>query len=312
MVGIDIQPPANGQPAATRGEIVPDLKQRFVLTYANNPFFYDRYCILTTPNGLLSSVEYATEDKTPQIALALSELAGKLRAGGFVSPKPLGVTDTEPVTSATVTFNPFDKEDREAAAQVVNNTFGNKVTDGFGNRVNVQFHFPDLGHFSRFQDGSKCRGDKGLCFRTKVKTPLQLRDAATQVPLTTSVLVDVVNPYYVGHFELDRAFMVEKVVRLGFENGALNQVIMRKPSEVLQTVKLPIAVVDAILTVPANFISNTTGSSQAIADKLREQRLAIKAIQDQLVESGVADSTTENIYRPKCYGRTGLFNPPPT
>jgi|RhiMethySRZTD1v2_1073278.scaffolds.fasta_scaffold288953_2 hypothetical protein len=300
----------DAESAKTRGETIPDLKERFTLTYNNNPFFYDRYCVLTSENGLLRSVEYATEDKTPNVVLALSELGRKVGAAGFASSRPVDADTQDPVTSAAVTFNPFDPEDRDAAAQVVNNTFGTHVVDGRRvNKVNVRFDFPELRHhFSRHQESNKCRSDKGLCFRTKIKTPLRMWDGMARA-YTASVLVEVVNPAYVGHFDLDRAFMVEKVVRLGFDDGALNQVIMRKPSEMLQTVKLPLAVVDALLAVPANFISTAAGNTQMVNDRLQAQRDEIDALHAQLAATAVADRPEENIYRPKCKGRAGLFNP---
>ena len=191
---------------------------------------------------------------------------------------------------------------------MVNNTFGTHVVDGRRvNKVNVRFDFPELRHhFSRHQESNKCRSDKGLCFRTKIKTPLRMWDGMARA-YTASVLVEVVNPAYVGHFDLDRAFMVEKVVRLGFDDGALNQVIMRKPSEVLQTVKLPIAVVDAILSVPANFMANAGGTTQEINTKLKQQREAIDALHEKLAAGAVADDAGEVRYRPRCKGR--LFNP---
>jgi hypothetical protein len=129
-------------------------------------------------------------------------------------------------------------------------------------------------------------------------TPLRLRDAKTN-KVTASVLLEVVNPYYTGHLDLDRAFMVEKVQRLGFENGALSQVIMRKPSEALQTVKLPLAVVDAILAVPANFIAKAANPSGPVDAELREQKESLRLIRAQL-ESGVA--ATEGTYVPSCSG----------
>jgi hypothetical protein len=99
--------------------------------------------------------------------------------------------------------------------------------------------------------------------------------------------------------DLDRAFMVEKVHRLGFENGALTQVIMRKPSEALQTVKLPIAVVDAILTVPSNFIAKATGNTQTVQDELSAQRTALNEIKTRL-EAGV--DATGSTYTESCNG----------
>src|SRR5262249_1773506 len=157
---------------------------------------------------------------------------------------------------------PFDPDDTAAAAEVINNSFGTQLgPNGPVNKVNVKFEFPEMRYFRRDQASAKCNGDRGLGFRTKVKTLMRLGSDQR----TATAMVDVVNPYFVGHFDLDRAVMVEKVVRLGFEEGALTQVIMRKPSEVLQTVKLPLAVVDALLAVPANFISTVaTGTTSSI------------------------------------------------
>jgi hypothetical protein len=292
---------------ATRGETVPDLNHRFRLTYNANPFFKDRYCILTSESNLLQSIEYATEDATPRIALALAELARK--AGAFSrredeEAKPPEDAPLVDYGTVIVTFDPFSDRERQAAEQVINRTFGYNV--------NVRFDFPDLRQFRPSRE--KCRGDRGVCFRTKVQTPMLLRSANDGAKvkgeaLTTIVLVDVVNPHFIGHFDLDRAFMVEKIVRLGFEEGALTHVIMRKPSEVLQTVKLPVAIVDTILAVPANFIANTAGGATNVNTELQTQRQTINRIEQKLTESGVLqdNAANANIYRERCEGRQ--FNP---
>ncbi len=282
LLGIDIEKP-NGQPdAPTRGEIIADLRERYVLAYSSNPFFNDRYCALTDANSLLKSIEYATKDETPQIILGLAELGRKV--GAFVSDRPAGIEGAKPPeASMTVTFDPFDPNDRAAAARSINTAFSTP-----DNRVDVRFEFPDLSHFRRNDADRKCRGDGGVCFRTVTKTPMRLKDVKTGEVLTANVLVDMVNPYYTGHLNLDRAFMVEKIHRLGFEKGALSQVIMRKPSEALQTVKLPLAVVDVILAVPSNFIAKAAGNSGDVQSELNSQKQALAAIKAQLDSGGVA------------------------
>ena len=77
--------------------------------------------------------------------------------------------------------------------------------------------------------------------------------------------VDVISLHYTGFFDLERAFMVEKLTKLHFDDGALTGIVMRKPSEVLATVKPPLAVVDTILAVPGNFVGQITGGAQALA-----------------------------------------------
>jgi hypothetical protein len=277
----------NNLPEPTRGETIPDLKHRFSLTYSNNPFFNDRYCVSTTSNGLLTSVEYATEDATPKIALALAELGRRVGAGGFSLSFAEG-SGTTLYGSVTVTFDPFDDNDMRAAARVVNTAFNNNVA--------VKFDFPDLNPF-RHNRVNKCRGDRGVCFRTKVKTPMVLRDASGDV--LTSTTVEVVNVNFTGHFDLDRAFMVEKIVRLGFDEGALSQVTMRKPSEVLQTVKLPLAIVEVLLAVPAKAVG---GTNTEINNQLQEQQQTITNIQTQLA-SGLGE-TSSSPYKETCKGRT--------
>jgi hypothetical protein len=74
----------------------------------------------------------------------------------------------------------------------------------------------------------------------------------------------------------------------------------------LQTVKVPLAVVDAILTVPANFISKA-GNPQTVSNKLKQQREEIDQLHQQLM-AHAADRPEETTYRPKCKGRTGLLN----
>ena len=82
--------------------------------------------------------------------------------------------------------------------------------------------------------------------------------------------------------DLSRAFLVEKVLRLGFTEGALTHVIMRKPSEALQVAKLPLAVVDTILAVPANFFSQIGSNSEALKTEVANRKDALAAIDQRL------------------------------
>lgn len=269
----------------TRGEIIPDVEHRYQLTYSSNPLYHDRYCILTSDKGLLKSIEYAAEDATPKVVLALAELGRKVGAFSVVAPPE--TTRFNHIGDVIVTFDPFNKEDRASAAEVVNRAFKRKIK--------VSFDFPELDQLSE-TPRDKCRGDRGVCFRTKVKTAMILRDADGNALSTT--VVEVVNPYHVGYFDLDRAFLVEKIARLGFEDGALTQLTMKKQSEALQAVKLPLAVVDAILTVPTNFIATATGNSAARKKELEDQRAQLNEIANRLATA----ETGSSVYTETCQG----------
>ena len=277
----------------TRGEAIPDQGQRFHLTYNNNPFYNDRYCISTDANNLLESIEYATEDATPQIALTLAALAQK-------GPEAFAATvaeEVKTVDTVRVTFDPFDWRQTKAAEEAIIAAYGGAV----------KFDFPGLPRFNKGRTKGTCRSDKGVCFRARVKVPMQLTNPSGKA-LTTSVLVDVVNVEHTGNFDLDRTFMVEKVVRLGFEGGALTQVIMRKPSEALETVKVPLAIVDAILAVPANFAAKAGGNTAALNTALQAQQTTLTALQTQLATAMTTNTFNQEVYKEKCKGR--VFNKP--
>jgi hypothetical protein len=294
----------NSGPLKTRGDTVADPNHRYFLTYRSNPLYNDRYCISTDDHNLLTSIEYATEDATPRIALALAQLA---RKGPQAFAAQLAA---ETVATLTVTFNPYDVSESAAAERAILNALPDN-DDARKSIPNVKFHFPGLPRFNG-EPTVTCRNDRGVCFRTKIKVPMLLTDGSAHQPgvkiqtggktLSSTVMVDVVNVYYTGNFDLDRTFMVEKVVRLGFEQGALTQVIMRKPSEALETVKLPLAVADALLAVPANFAAKATDSA-ALANTVKSQQDMIDTIQKQLMtglDAPGAYNTTP--YAEKCVG----------
>jgi hypothetical protein len=285
-----------GTVSKTRGDAIPDPNHRFFLTYHNNPLYNDRYCISTDPNNLLTSIEYATEDATPRIALALAQLARRGPQAFAAQPQ------FEVYKTMKVTFNPYDRTESRAAEKAIINALPDDVPPSFRN---LKFHLPGLARF-KGEPAVTCRSDRGVCFRTKVKVPMLLTDGSVSETggqgLTPTVMVDVVNVYHTGNFDLDRTFMVEKVVRLGFEQGALTQVIMRKPSEALETVKLPLAIVDAILAVPANFVDKA-GDGAKVRTALADQQKTIDEIQNQL-KTGLDATGTFNAapYTEKCVG----------
>lgn len=226
---------------------VPDLRQQYRLNYQRNIFFHDRVCVSTQQNGLLNSVEIATEDATPQILVALAALAGS-----FGGPSFRGGQQDEPPNAARVTFDPF--VDREVISAE--------------RYLNAKLHLAkpiriDLAQVRRLGDPKfkTCEG-KGVCFRTMVKVPIRIGQSVDEAP---TQYIDMVNQGHMGHMELERAMLIENLLALGFENGALTHVMMRRPSQALQAVKLPLAVTNAILAVPGDFVGRIGGSAAALS-----------------------------------------------
>lgn len=286
-----LKEPTDTVPSGTEFKVttfhVPDLKHRYTLHYRRNPFFHDRLCYtLDDANpSLLSSVEVSTEDATPEIAVSLAQLVAKTSGQSPFDRSSLDalasiktVTLQENERKIIVVVDLSDPKSLHEANQKIGKKFpGAKVV------------VPGIEHLHD-DAGASCY-QKGLCFRTAVRVPILLTHEGRTLamaereepgPKTVGGMVkfpdfNVVNHRAIGNMDVDRAFMVEKVTRLGFSNGILTHVIVRKPSEVLGVVKLPLAVVDTLLAVPANFVNKITGPSPASVTAQATQLAALNA-----------------------------------
>lgn len=297
---------------------ITDVGNRYALNYRNNAFFHDRLCVLVDENGYLSSIEYASEDKTPKIAVALAELASE--AGGgigprFVDPAANGQKTVflkkvppPPPRPFSLRFDPLDPEKVRSANNEINRRLNLSPADGY------RLEFPDLRSVRTQRQA--CDG-KGVCFRTKIKTAVRVvkrvgasEEEVAQVETTTGSsgadsgsgtgtrvggYLEVYGP--VGNIDLSRAFLVEKIVRLKFTKGALTQLIMKKPSEALSAAMLPVSVLNVLLAVPSNFVDNITGTKQArdaYQNELSERVAALQSINTNLAKLAPPDRSDDS------------------
>ena len=283
IVTVTVTPQAGGDAQFSfTADHLPDVANRYALSYRSNPFFHDRLCVTIDHNtGYLTSIEYASEDKTPAIAVALAELAAKLKGGG---PRPpAGTAAAPPPTFAapriapfSIKFDPLDAE----RVRSVNNEINRRLGLPPGS-IAYRVEFPDLRSLKPQRQA--CDG-KGVCFRTKIQTAVRVsrRERGYEDEEYSQVL-----PIYgpVGNLDLTRAFLVEKVMRLTFEDGALEKVIMKKPSEALKAALLPLSVLDVLLAVPTNFVDNVTGTKatrDAYVDELNDRTTKLNNINTYL------------------------------
>ncbi len=281
---------------------VPDPRHRYTLHYRRNPFFHDRLCYTLDPDNpsLLSSVEISTEDATPEIAIALAQLAAKISGGVDRSAEELGqkFLKIEPNENHIVLVVDLSEPGafHDANQQIAKRVPGLKLV------------IPGIEEIEG--DGRAGCHEKGLCFRTAVKVPINLqyrgehiRTAERTTGTSPTYDFDIVNHRHIGSMDVERAVMVEKVTRLGFQSGILTHVIVRKPSEVLGAVKLPIAVVDTLLSVPVNFAKRLTAPDAQVAaqaeavTKLNAQLAAIVARQRA---DALGDGDYKNVFKLQC------------
>ena len=281
LVTVTVTPRASGEVGFTfDSNNLPDIGNRYALNYRNNPFFHDRLCVtIDSTKGYLTSIEYASEDKTPAIAVALAELAGRLAGGGAPSPPATFVappTFAAAVQPFKITFDPLDADRVRQVSNEVNRRLGTPPGK-------YRIEFPDLRSVKPQRQA--CDG-KGVCFRTKlqkVAVRVTRREGAYENELETQFLTDIYGP--IGNLDLSRAFLVEKVVRLKFTDGALDELVMKKPSEALKAALLPLAVLDVLLAVPTNFVDKVTGTQdarQAYVTELNQRATALESINNSL------------------------------
>jgi hypothetical protein len=288
-------------------QAVADINHRYVLNYQRNPLFKDRLCVVVSSTGYLTSIEYATEDTTPRIAVALAELAAKARSGSsatarsgdvraLVAPPP----DFPPFS---LTFDPLDTQELVRVGEEITR----RSKSGKGTKYSIDL--PDAGALRMAQRarGQTCEG-KGVCFRTKINTMVRVLENDKAIAVTTLQLVGPL----VGNIDLDRAFLVEKVARLGFADGALTDVVIKQPSQALQAAKLPLDVLDVLLAVPTNFVGNLTGTKaaqDAYVTSLENRTAALarisasmQAIAQRTASTDDAEPPNSTIFKLACKG----------
>jgi hypothetical protein len=290
-------------------QVIADVSQRYVLNYQSNPLFKDRLCVMVSNTGYLTSIEYATEDATPRIAVALAELAAKATPGPSASTRSAdGAREFDApsdVPEFSLTFDPLDAQELARVGEEITRRLNP------GKRTKYRIDFPDVGSLMMAMRARRqtCEG-KGVCFRTKINTMVRVLENDKAVALTTLQLVGPL----VGNIDLDRVFLVEKVARLGFNNGALTDVIIKQPSQALQAAKLPLDILDVLLAVPTNFVGNLTGTKAAqdayVASlesrtaALQRITASMQAIAQRTASENGAEEANSKIFQLSCKGTT--------
>lgn len=289
-----------------RSETVPDLHHRYVIKYHPSHMSDDRLCISRKPNGLLQDVQFAADDRTPQIVFNIAQFVGGL--GGSKVYFNQNPADTNAVTmrSFTAKVDPFDPEEKDV------NAFNNSLKRIF--KVNLKLNFKKLVEEVRSVAnlppgcsqangcptaswGVPCDHDH-ICYRTKLKLPVGLD--LDNKPIDAKY-AEVINPWDIGSISVTRAFLVKKVTKLRFEEGALLAAIIRKPSEVEEASLMPLNVMNAILTVPSGLWQSAFSDPKtmnAAINSLEEQNSAVanyaKIKHESLLLEGTKATAVEN------------------
>jgi hypothetical protein len=239
-------------------DVAPDPTHRYVLAYAPNRFYSDRFCIARKSNGLLQGVQFAAEDKTQQVVFNITRFIAATATG----PAPSNLTGDTPGPATTqilkMTIDPY----RDVG------TFNNALRARFGREVHL-----DLTRFKQELKGvgpngykeqrttPQCKPDE-ICYLTKRKVPVELKTGTTGGKAIAVAYVEVVNPFDMGSISVERAALVERVTKIWFEDGALVGVVIKKPSEAEAASLLPLNAIKAAVTTPSGLLAGAFSDTQ--------------------------------------------------
>lgn len=299
--------------------IVPDPGAQYVLRYNANAHYTDRICA-GTEDGLLLAVEASSADETGNavisIAKAVSRLLGPSPFALEKIPGTSGLLEAQDIADRklAITIDPLNPDALAMVESAIKKTF--REAKGPASSKRFRISIPGVENLAGPQFTSDCPPNS-VCYRTKQTLPFIVRDADGTVVYADSV--EIVDRSVTGHVDISRAFLVEKVTRLRFDSGVLTSVAIRKPSESLAAARLPLAVIDGVMTsllaAPGRFVSNLSGLppatqidliKQATANAVEvaklEQELQKLRNADFLVEAGGRTEENTELFKIQCTG----------
>lgn len=314
---------------STTPAISADKNQRYVLKHQPSPLFHERLCIGRNPEtSLLVNVEYAAEDRTPQILFNVIRSATAIftRPASLSAAEPLIASDDprkdNPATrSVARTIDPFRLEydqkgdlfnpDIAELNAEMTRAFGERIyldmTDALSILIGPVVHKVADECGKDYQCRKKrldalaherCDEDK-ICYRSKVRVPIKLRNERDHHRLVAVEEREVVNQYDIGSVDVTRGFLIQKVTRLLFQDGVLVGVALRKPSEVEAASLLPVSAIVAVLSTPVGLLSNLfAGNLQTqleLAKQLGAQQQAITSFRDAQAASPFTANTGQAV-----------------
>lgn len=256
---------------------VADRSRAYSLYYEASAASHDRVCMGVNDRGLLATVEVAADDKTGDIIVSLAKVVGRL-----IGPTPFADKATPEqmhnveLRTLALEIDPLDRTHWQQLNKAMRTTFG-PIADRY------KFRIENIEHLIRDAHEPDSCPAGSVCYRTRVPVRFMLGS-------TSSLYHEVVSRRTTGTINVTRALMVEKITRLSFKDGVLVGANIKKPSEGLAVAKLPLTVMDAIVTsmlaAPGDFISKASGLPNATATKLIEDTAKnaaqVKDLQDKL------------------------------
>jgi hypothetical protein len=260
-----------------RSASIPDPGHRYVAKYRPDAMSDDRLCIARSQTGLLREINFASDDRTPEVVFNIARFI----AGSIGGEKRTGLTTFEDPSDKPIIRTYTGKLDPLIPADV--RTFNRAMQEVFGAGVEIDVsrmmhifrnHTAPLPEGCTFGDHcrpevwtGRCSSDR-ICYRTQLEVPIDLKHNGVRVDVNYA---KVINPWDIGAISVTRAFMVHKISKFRFDNGVLIGAVIRKPSEIEEISLLPLHVVYAALHTPSAAVATAFGGDQANKEAVARQ-----------------------------------------
>ncbi|WP_394647839.1 hypothetical protein [uncultured Sphingomonas sp.] len=266
-------------------EVLPptaDTRLRLVADPFHSPLRDDDTKLSVTQDGLLTSANVVSADRTGDIIVEIASAVGGLGAGApadplaILGPPPSPRCDQMPV-KFVYRFNPVDPVEQQAAndalagadfpfridapAMSEQYTFDDPSKDTILDRQRIVGKQP--GNSYVLDEALRHHGiDGALFYRTALPQTVVLGQCQTtptcakqeaSVPIDAAVvLLPQAGP--LSYIPMRSSAFVKTVDDVVFDNGMLASWTSSRPSEVLEVVRLPVKILKALVSVPAEII----------------------------------------------------------
>ena len=281
-------PNAHTQTATWTQETHADRSQAFCLDYLASPTSIDIVTVERTDEGLLTNVNANVEDRTPQIVQTLIGTAENLTIAAARGAQ----SGTLPVDTLTFQFDPFVWEELILAKSELRRFDLCIYVEGFSFPTEGMSAAQVLAAASRWcsLDAHKTpRYDPQIYAFASQPVPLAaMNDGILYRPVATHRVVmmhrknGVWELYLTKHFEMPnaspvlvlgiaRTMFAKRVTSVKFDQGTLTDIAIDKGSELEGFVKIPLAVAQAIVDIPAQIMSIRLSDVQSHAALIQAQ-----------------------------------------
>jgi hypothetical protein len=279
-----------------RGLNVADERQHLCLDYLASPLSRDTISVTRSPSGLLQRITSSVEDRTPEIAEKLIE-TGKNLLLAAARDLPL---DVAPDDFLDLQFDPFDPEQVRITQKAIRRFGFCLFMEDWKYGVSPEEWCAGKRSFIAWEPLTPWdlpippdAMNHGILYRPLMPhRAFVMRQDGGRWLRVREATFDLPNGAPVMSVGVDRALFTTRKTELVFTDGILQTVHIKKGSELLGFVRIPIALANAIISVPGELLTLRINDANNKADLIDAQAQLL----DSLTKLQAAGGSGRGLY----------------